>query len=227
MTTTRAPERTSGVERELAEREAVLAHDPERAGVVGAARRFKASWYELGEQLTSVRRKDRFRAWGYGTFEEYCKKELHLRQETADKLTGSFSFLRSRAPEIVERALARDDHGRFAPLDDEAFPTYQAIDFWKRAEEADAPRDTVDEIRRQVLDEGASPSKLSRQFREVVFPLDEATRQKKRRAELSSATARLTELLAHARADGLVPAQLSAELEEPLQRLTVLLRGAD
>jgi hypothetical protein len=219
---------SSALDRELASREASLAHDPERAGVITAARRFKASWFELGELLTAVRRQERWRAWRHASFEDYCKKELHLRRETADKLTGSFTFLRARAPEVVDRAIgnvqvaARDGSGRFTELDDESLPSYQAIDFWRRAEEADAPRDTVDEIRRQVLDEGASLGKLHRQFREVVFPLDEASAREKRRAELRSAVARLTELLALGRADGLVAAELSAELEEPLSRLAAL-----
>jgi hypothetical protein len=211
------------VDRELAANEANFAHDTERVSVITAARRFKASWFELGELLTRVRQKDRWKAWGHPSFEDYCKRELHLRKETADKLTGSFTFLRARAPEVVDRATdriaGRDGSGRFAELDDETLPSYQAVDFWRRAEEAEAPRDTVDEIRRQVLDEGASFGKLNRQFREVVFPLDDATRKEKQRSELRAAVARLAELLALGREDGLVPPVLSAELEEPLQRL--------
>lgn len=184
--------------------------------MVAAARRFKASWFELGESLSKVRREERYKAWGYSTFEDYCRKELHIRSETAEKLTGSFSFLRARAPQVVDRAFSHDGDTSEEPL-----PTYQAVDFWRRAEETEAPRDAIEEIRRQVLDEGATLPRLQRQFREVVFPLDDATRTEKRRADLRSATARLIELLAHARDEGLVPAQLSAELEEPLQRLAV------
>jgi hypothetical protein len=217
---------STSVDRDLAAREVSLAHDPERAAVITATRRFKASWFELGELLTRVRRDQRWKAWGHGSFEDYCKKELHLRGETADKLTGSFTFLRARAPDVVDRATAhiagRDGGGRFAQLEDESLPSYQAVDFWRRAEEADAPRDTVNEIRRQVIDEGASLGKLHRQFREVVFPLDEATQREKRRTELRSVVARLTELLAHGREEGLVPPALSAELEEPLSRLAAL-----
>ena len=224
------PAAETAVDRDLRAREAALASDPERAGVVAAARRFKASWFELGEALSRVRREDRWKGWGHGSFEDYCKKELHLRRETADKLTGSFTFLRARAPDTVDRALGRpagrDGSGRFAQLDDDALPSYQAVDFWRRADEADAPRDTLREIERQVLDEGASAARLQRQFREVVFPLDEATREHKRRSELRSAVSRLVELLAHGRAEGLVPDELSAELEEPLQRLSQLVASA-
>jgi hypothetical protein len=229
-TSTHMTPRTA-VDDELAARQESVRADPERASVISAARRFKASWFELGELLTSTRQRERWRAWGYASFEDYCKKELHLRRETADKLTGSFTFLRARAPDTVERALGRDDggraaardgSGRFAQLDDDALPSYQAVDFWRRADEADAPRDTLREIERQVLDEGVSAARLQRQFREVVFPLDDATREHKRRSELRAAVGRLVELLAHGRADGLVPDELSAELEEPLQRLAQL-----
>ena len=71
----------------------------------------------------------------------------------------------------------------------------------------------------QVLDEGASLPRLQRQFREVVFPLDGEALKSRRRNELRLATARLAELLAHAKDEGIVSAELSAELEEPLQRL--------
>ncbi len=206
----------TGVDRALAEKESSLAGNPERAGVVAAARRFKASWFELGEALSRVRREERYKGWGYSTFEDYCRKELHIRAETADKLTGSFSFLRSKAPQVVDRAFSHD-----ADTSEEPLPTYQAVDFWRRAEETETPRDTVEEIRRQVLEEGASLPRLQRQFREVVFPLDDATRSEKRRSDLRNATAKIIELLAYARDEGLVPVQLSAELEEPLQRLAV------
>jgi hypothetical protein len=223
---------STSVDRDLAAREATFAHDPERVSIITAARRFKASWFELGELLSKVRRGDRWKEWGHANFDDYCKNELRLRKETADKLTGSFTFLRSRAPEVVDRAVsrfdsvraaARDGSGRFTEgLEDEALPSYQAVDFWKRAEEADAPKDTLDEIRRQVLDEGAGFGKLQRQFREVVFPLDEATAREKRRGEIRNAVNKLTELLAQAREDGLVPPALSAELEEPLSRLAAI-----
>src|ERR1700742_1913499 len=94
--------------------EAAFSDDPERAQLMAKVRRFKASWFELGEALLDIRKSDRYRDWGYATFEDYAKKELHLRQDTVDKLTGSFAFLRKRAPEV----LTRDPRER--PI-----PTYQ------------------------------------------------------------------------------------------------------
>ena len=193
----------------LAAAEIHHAHDPERAEMIARVRRFKASWYELGEALTDVKRNETYKTWGYGSFEDYCKKELHLKSDTADKLTGSFAFLRKRAPEVLRR------DGREAPI-----PTYQAVDFLRRAEEeSDASEETLVELRRHVLDEGTPLPKISRLYREAVFPLDASEQSEKRLANLTATINRLIELLALARADRLVPEALSAEVEEPLARL--------
>jgi hypothetical protein len=193
----------------LARAEVEHAHDPERAEAIARVRRFKAGWYELAETLSELRRNEQYKRWGYPDFDDYCKRELHLRKETVDKLTGSFTFLRKKAPD----ALRRD--GRDAPI-----PSYQAVDFWRRAEEeAGAPEETVREIRRAVIDEGASLPKISRMYRQVVFPVDEEDRAGKRRATLKTTIDKLIELLAVAREEGSVPAPLCAEVEEPLARL--------
>jgi hypothetical protein len=193
----------------LAASEIQYSHDPERAELIARVRRFKASWFELGEALTEIKRSEGYKKWGHASFEDYCKKELHLKRETADKLTGSFAFLRTKAPEVLRR------DGREAPI-----PTYQAVDFLRRAEEeSDAPEETISEIRRHVLDEGTPLPKIARLYREAVFPLDDEDQNEKRLQNLTSTINRLMELMAQARADKLVPEQLCAEVEEPLARL--------
>src|SRR3954463_16534076 len=193
----------------LAASEIQHAHDPERAEMIARVRRFKASWFELGESLTEIKRSEAFKKWGHASFEDYCKKELHLKRETADKLTGSFVFLRARAPEVLRR------DGRDAPI-----PTYQAVDFLRRAEEeSEAPEETLTELRRHVLDEGTPLPKISRIYREAISPLDAEEQNEKRLSSLSSTISKLIELMAQARADKIVPEQLCAEVEEPLARL--------
>ena len=66
----------------------------ERYATLSAARDFKASWVALGELLTRVREGSLYREWGYSSFEAYARRELRIRQDTANKLTRSFSFLR-------------------------------------------------------------------------------------------------------------------------------------
>src|ERR1035438_7156771 len=82
----------------LADAERSHADDPERAELLARARRFKASWIELAEGLTAVKRSGGWKNLGYDSFEAYAKGELRIRQETADKLTGSYTFLKRRAP---------------------------------------------------------------------------------------------------------------------------------
>jgi hypothetical protein len=174
------------------------ADDPERVELLRRARRFKTSWIELAEALTACKRHNSWRMWGYDTFEAYAKSELHLRQETVDKLTGSYSFLQRRAPAV----LSRD------PLT-EPFPSYQAVDFLRRAEESDdAPREAVEEIRKQVIEQAVPAGRIARQYSDVVFPIDEDARMARDAAGVKNVAKRLRELLHVTQA---VPRRLAGE----------------
>lgn len=190
----------------LAEAEAAHADDPERAELLRRARQFKASWIQLAEALTQAKRSARWKDWGYDSFEAYAKNELRLRQETVDKLTGSYSFLQRRAPAVLERDPIRDP-----------FPTYQAVDFLRRAEESDtAPREAVEEIRRRVIDEAAPLGTVSRAYKDVVFPVDEDTLFARDVAGVKNVAKRLRELLDATRA---VPRKVASETATALDRL--------
>jgi hypothetical protein len=190
----------------LAEAESAHADDPERAELLSRARRFKTSWLELAEALTQTRRGGRWKEWGYDTFEAYAKTELHLRQETVDKLTGSYTFLQRRAPAVLQRDPLR-----------EKMPSYQSVDFLRRAEASDgAPKDAVEEIRRRVIDDAAPAGTLSRQYGDVVFPIDEDTRAARDSAGVKNVARRLRELLGETRA---VPRKLASEVSSVLDRL--------
>jgi hypothetical protein len=190
----------------LLEAEATHADDPERAELLRRARHFKASWIELAEALTQAKRTGRWKDWGYDSLEAYAKSELRLRQETVDKLTGSYSFLQRRAPAV----LSRD------PIS-EPFPTYQAVDFLRRAEESDtAPREAVEEIRRRVIEEAAPLGAVSRAYRDVVFPVDEDTLVARDVAGVKNVAKRLRELLDATRA---VPRKVASETAAALDRL--------
>jgi hypothetical protein len=190
----------------LADAERAHADDPERAELIARARRFKTSWIELAEALTAAKRSGSWQGWGYDSFEAYAKSELRLRQETVDKLTASYSFLQRRAPSVLGRDPLR-----------EPMPSYQAVDFLRRAEDSDdAPRDTVEEIRRRVIDEAAPAGRLSREYGGVVFPIDEETRQARDVAGVKNVAKRLRELLGETRA---VPRKVATEVSEALDRL--------
>jgi hypothetical protein len=190
----------------LAEAQVAHADDPDRAELLGRARRFKASWIELAEALTRAKRGQRWKQWGFDSFEAYAKTELRLRQETVDKLTGSYSFLKRRAPGVLARDALQ-----------EPIPSYQAVDFLRRAEaSANAPREAVDAIRHRVLDDAAPAATLSRTYRDVVFPVDESKRRERDVAGLRNVAKRLRELLAGTQ---VVPRKLATEVEGALTKL--------
>jgi len=200
------PMHRTKTEAALAEAEATHADDPERAELLRRARQFKSSWIQLAEALTQAKRSGRWKDWGYDSFEAYAKGELRLKQETVDKLTGSYSFLQRRAPAV----LSRD------PIS-EPFPTYQAVDFLRRAEESDtAPREAVEEIRRRVIDEAAPLGTVSRAYRDVVFPVDEDTLVARDVAGVKNVAKRLRELLESTRA---VPRKVASDTAAALDQL--------
>ncbi len=191
---------------DLAAKIHAFAGDPERVGVLDCARRFKASWIELAQSLSRVLKADSFRKWGYGSFEEYCKKELHLRSDTALKLTGSYQFLHRQAPQVLERDGVEHQ-----------MPDWRAVDFWQRAsEQPDAPREAVAQIRKAVIEENASAGQLSRRFKDDVFPEAPEAQREKAQADLLRTARRLAELLAET---DLVPKRLAADVEEQIGRL--------
>ena len=96
-------------------------------------------------------------------------------------------------------------------------PSYQSVDFLRRAESSEStPRDTVDEIRRRVLDDGASAAAVTREYRDVVFPIDDKQRKARDAAGLRNVATRLRELLGETRA---VPRKLAGEVSGTLDRL--------
>jgi hypothetical protein len=198
----------------LADAERSHHDDPERAELLSRARRFKASWIELAEALTGVKRSNRWREWGYESFESYTRQELHIRPETAEKLTGSYSFLKRRAPGVIARDGLRD------PV-----PSYQAVDFLRRAEASEtAPRDTVEEIRRRVIDEAAPVSAVSRAYGPVVFPVAPEQSHARDVAGLKNVARRLRDLLAETRA---VPRKVAGEAREAVERLLEIIEQND
>src|SRR5262245_30688537 len=105
--------RTSRAEAEMDALLGQLDPSSDRYRVLSAARAFKAAWVVMGEELTALREKETFRDWGYPTFEAYCRRELRLKSETANKLTRSFGYLRDHEPAVLEGGVVRE----LPPLD--------------------------------------------------------------------------------------------------------------
>lgn len=112
----------------------------ERYRVLAAARDFKASWVALGELLTEVRENEAFHAWGYKSFDAYCRAELRIKADTANKLTRSFAFVRDHEPAALSERTERE----LPPLD--------VVDLLARARERSKVSDSqFDTIREEVF----------------------------------------------------------------------------
>lgn len=208
-----APTKT---DREMEDKMLAVAGDPERVDVIGKARHFKRTWIELAEALTGVYERESWVRWGYDSFEEYCRRELHIKKGTVAKLLGSFRFLQSDAPTFLERSLREPA----APV-----PSLQAIDFLARAaERGAADSDTMEEMKRAAFDDGADAPVLSRRFKEVAFPVDESERRDKLRGQLTSTARRLATLIAEP--DAPIPHGIAVTLEETLGQLLDVLDSA-
>jgi hypothetical protein len=179
----------TNVDRALAALEEQYADDPERATMLRLSRRFKASWLELGEALSEIKRNKNWERWGYESFDVYAKNELKLRSDTVEKLTGSYMFLHKRAPEVLQRD----------PL--EALPTFQAIDYLRKVEEKAAKDDTISEatlvdVRKQILDDGVPVAKVAKLYNDTLFPLSQKEREDGAKKALKKAATTLRDLLA-------------------------------
>ena len=188
-----------------------VADDPVRADTLSKARAFKRTWLELAEALTRVADKRLWAGWGYTDFDAYCRKELHLRGSTVQKLLGSYRFLETSAPRVLDRA--RDVEMFDAPI-----PSLPTVEFVKRAhEEGNADEETLRTIHRVAFDEGAEAPTLKKSFGDIVFPQTNREKKEKLRAAITATARKLSTLLAE---DGSpVPKQLAIRVEETIGEL--------
>ena len=149
--------------------------------------------------------------WGFPDFDAYCRTELHLRGATVAKLLGSYRFLETSAPRVIERARGTDHFE--API-----PSLPAVEFVQRAtERAAADPETLETIQRVAFDEGADAPLLSRRFKDVAFPESDRERRDKLRASIAQAARRLSSLIAED--DSPVPKKLAIRIEETVGEL--------
>lgn len=194
------------VDRALEDRMLAVAGDRERVAVLERARAFKRSWIELAESLALVVERGSWRRWGYDSFDGYAKGELALSPSTAAKLLGSFRFLKSSAPTVIERVREQPS----SPV-----PSLKAVDFVAKAtERGAADQETLSEIRRAAFEEGVEAPLLTKRFKAVAFPVDQGDVAERLRAQILSHARRLAALLAEP--DGPLPPRLATRLEEVL-----------
>jgi hypothetical protein len=205
----------TNVDRALAALEEQHADDPDRSTVLRLTRRFKASWLELGEALSDVKRSKDWERWGYDSFEAYTKNELKLRPDTVEKLTGSYMFLHKRAPEVLRRD----------PL--ESLPTFQAIDYLRKVEEKAAEDDTisqeaVSDVRKQILEDNVPVANVKRLYNDTLFPTSDHDKRESNKKSIKATATKLRDLLADTSA---VPKRLASTVGDALDELLSALSG--
>jgi hypothetical protein len=184
--------------------------DPERADTLQKARAFKRTWLELAEALSRCSEKRLWEKWGFSDFDAYCRKELHLRGSTVSKLLGSYRFLESSAPRVIERA--REDHYE-API-----PSIATVEFVQKAtDHGKADEETMQTIHRVAFEEGAEAPVLKSKFGELVFPVSASDRREKARTQIAAAARRLSALIAEENSP--VPKKIAVQLEETIGEL--------
>lgn len=197
-------------DQQMEDRMLAVSDDPVRADTLQKARAFKRTWLELAEALSRASDKRLWEKWGFSDFDAYCRKELHLRSSTVAKLLGSFRFLETSAPKVIERA--RTDRYE-API-----PSLPVVEFVQRATETgSADEETIKSIHRMAFEEGAEPAAINKQFGKIVFPQNDRDRKDKLRSAIAQAARRLSALIAE---DGApIKKQLAIRVEETLGEL--------
>jgi hypothetical protein len=199
-------------DRAMEDRMLAVADDPVRADTLAKARAFKRTWLELAEALTRVQSRETWRGWGFDDFESYCRKELHLRASTVAKLLGSYRFLETSAPRVIERSRS-PELGVAAPV-----PSLGAVEFVARAtERGAADPETLETIQRVAFDEGADAPLLSRRFKEVAFPESDEDKADRARGNIVQTARRLAALIADESSP--VPKKLAIKVEETIGEL--------
>jgi hypothetical protein len=197
-------------DRQMEDRMHAVSDDPERAETLLKARAFKRTWLELAEALSRANEKRLWEKWGFSDFDAYCRKELHLRGSTVAKLLGSYRFLETSAPKVLERS--RVDHY------DAPIPSLPAVEFVQRATETGAAdAETLRSIHRSAFEEGLEAPLLTRQFGKLAFPQSDRERKDKLRGSIAQAARRLSALIAE---DGApVPKPIATRLEATIGEL--------
>jgi hypothetical protein len=199
-------------DRQMEDRMLAVAHDPMRADTLHKARAFKRTWLELAEALTRVQAQRSWEGWGFGDFDAYCRKELHLRGATVAKLLGSYRFLETSAPRVLERARSISAAGEPSELTS-PIPSLPAVEFVQRAtERGAADPETLETIQRVAFDEGLDAPILARRFKDVAFPETDRDRREKLRSAIAQAARRLSTLIAEEGSP--VPKKLAIHVEE-------------
>ena len=188
-----------------------------------AAKRFKASWIELGRMLWTVYREKKFREWGYLTFEAYCAKEVGIRAPTAKKLLHSYYFLEKEEPSTLKRLTASDSGP--APAQVPSADSVNLLRLLKNRREV--PAEDYQRVRSYVLEKAKEPQEVRREVQSLLQENTNADPEQVEEARTRSAVRRMIGTLKALRQQlsggELVPKKILAEVDGLARKLEELL----
>ena len=179
-----------------------------------AAKRFKASWIDLGRMLWTVYREKKFREWGYLTFEAYCAKEIGIRAATAKKLLHSYYFLEKEEPSTLKRLTEA------APASLPSADSVNLLRLLKNREEV--PAADYQRMRSYVLEKGKEAPEVRKEV-QALLQDKSADPEAVQEARTKSAVRRMIGTLRSIRQQlvggDLVPKKLLTEMESLIGKL--------
>ena len=136
--------------------------DSLRYHVLESARNFKTSWIELGRALYSVFKDNKFKEWGYTTFDAYTIKETGIRKQTAMKLLRSYYFLEKEEPQYLT------DEGRGQDAAVKA-PSLESVDVLRQAKN----KKILDEkdytkIKKEIFEDGKDAKEVKKDLTALI-----------------------------------------------------------
>ena len=194
-----------------------------RHQTLDAAKRFKASWIDLGRMLWTVYREKKFREWGYLTFEAYCAKEVGIKAPTAKKLLHSYYFLEKEEPSTLKRLTSEQPPP--APSQVPSAKSVNLLRLLKNREEV--PAADYQKVRSYVLEKGKEPQEVRREVQTLLQENRKVDTEEVEQARSKSAARRMIGTLKALRQQlsggELVPKKVLAEVDGLAKKLEELL----
>lgn len=131
--------------------------ESQRYKVLETALAFKTNWIELGKKLHEVYKSEKFREWGYKTFEKYCFQEIGIRKKTAEKLTMSYFYLQNHEPKILENANKK------------SIPELNTINVLAQAKtDGNISEDNYEELKQAAFEDGCNDRTLKKRYKDFI-----------------------------------------------------------
>ena len=135
-----------------------------RYQVLSTALAFKTNWLELGKHLYDVYKEEKFREWGFSSFEKYCSQEIGIKKKTAEKLTTSYYYLEKHEPKVLNQYQTKER----AEMPD--FETVNCLA--KIREDEQISEEKYEEFKEAAFEDGVSDKALKRKYGSFLKELE-------------------------------------------------------